>query len=356
MASGFVWGESENNLSNDVQLGGYATSVTSGTLEYELEGLSASRSYYYKAYVQVWDSATSTAVPVYGELKSFTTPAPSENIPTGWLELPASTSGNDYYEGSFFAANGSGVTERNYSYLYQKSRYTSLWVAYPLTSDHIEGSASGKTWKYNSNISNDLQIDVKENSYGTNYNNDTYSRGHQIPAADRKCSENMRGQTYYLTNQTPQNQDGFNSPMWSNLEDAVRNLTSSTDTVYVVTGAAFRKVGGSETIKELYATSSSIKPSTIYIPNYYWKVLLKVKWEGSGASKHITSASAIGVWMYHHQDYHETPTAWQSHVCSVAQIQNWTGFDFFVNLPGDNNSGFEASAEANTSWSTFVNF
>ena len=191
---------------------------------------------------------------------------------------------------------------------------------------------------------------MKSKSYGANYNNSTYSRGHQIPAADRKCNSTMRGQTYYLTNQTPQNQNGFNSPMWSNLEDAVRNLTNSTDTVYVVTGAAFRKVGGSETIKELYATSSSIKPSTIYIPNYYWKVLLKVKWEGSGASKHITSASAIGVWMEHTS--YGSATAWQDHVCSVAQIQTWTGFDFFVNLP-DN---LESSAESNSSWSTFSSF
>lgn len=321
--------------------------VTDGSISVFVSSLTPQKMYYYRAFVAEYNARTGQYDYIYGDVRTFTTAAESSAVaPSGWLEMPAATAGrDDYYTGTFSVGD-----QRNYSYLYDKSRYTSLWVAYPLTKSHTTGTASSTNWNYNPDIANSYQINVKSKSYGANYNNSTYSRGHQIPAADRKCNSTMRGQTYYLTNQTPQNQNGFNSPMWSNLEDAVRNLTSSTDTVYVVTGAAFRKVGGSETIKELYATSSSIKPSTIYIPNYYWKVLLKVKRSGDN----ITGASAVGVWMEHTS--YGTATAWQSHVCSVAQIQNWTGFDFFVNLPGDNNSGFEASAEANTSWSTFVNF
>ena len=349
MASGFIFGESEDALTQDIQLGGYASDVTSGSLEYTIDGLVGGKTYYYKAYVQVWDEATSTAVPVYGAPQSFTTPTTTENIPTGWLELPATTSGSDYYTGSFYA-NG----ERNYSYLYQKSRYTSLWTAYPLTANHISGSASGSSWAYNpdSNIPESIQINVKGNSYGTNYGDDTFSRGHLLPAADRKCNIDLRAQTYYLTNQTPQNQNGFNSPMWSNLEEAVRDLTSSTDTVYVVTGAAFRKVGGSETISELHAAKTGITPETIYIPNYFWKVLLKVKRSGNS----ITEASAIGIWMEHSASSSYSQTAWQSKIYSVKKIEEWTGFDLFANLPGDNFSGIEAAAQANTSWTAFQNF
>lgn len=348
-ASGFVWGESSSDLPHDIQLGGYASGVTSGGLEYTLDGLVGGKTYYYKAYVQVWDDATSTAVPVYGGLQSFTTPTTSANVPTGWLELPTPTSGSDYYTGSF-SANG----ERNYSYLYQKSRYTSLWTAYPLTASHISGSASNKTWAYNpdSNIPEDIQINVKSNSYETNYGDETFSRGHLLPAADRKCNSVLRAQTYYLTNQTPQNQNGFNSPMWSNLEEAVRSLTSSTDTVYVVTGAAFRKVGGSETISELHAAKDGIYPETLYIPNYFWKVLLKVKRSG----KSITEASAIGIWMEHSNNSSYSQTAWKSHVYSVNKIEEWTGFDFFTNLPGTESSGIEATAEANTNWAAFEDF
>jgi hypothetical protein len=36
----------------------------------------------------------------------------------------------------------------------------------------------------------------------------------------------------------------------------------------------------------------------------------------------------------------------------VNQIEEWTGFDFFVNLPDD----LEAEAERNSSWTTLKNF
>lgn len=260
------------------------------------------------------------------------------------MELPslAGYTGSDYYNGVF----GSGKT-RNYSYLYQMSKYTSLWTAYPLTASHTTGDASTSKWSYNSQIADKTkQINVIDNSYGTNYGNDTYSRGHQIPAADRKSSDAMNAQTYLVTNQTPQIQNSFNGVMWSNLENAVRSLTSSTDTVYVVTGAAFQKVGGSENITYLTAAKTEVYPKSIPVPNYYWKVLLKVKRNSSTGS--ITSASAIGFWAPHVAN----PSAYTSYACSVAQIEQYTGFDFFVNLP----SSLKSAAKSNSSWTTFQSF
>ena len=46
--------------------------------------------------------------------------------------------------------------------------------------------------------------------------------------------------------------------------------------------------------------------------------------------------------------------SYTEYVCSVDQIETWTGFDFFPNLPGDNDSGIEKTAESNTSWSNFT--
>ncbi len=248
--------------------------------------------------------------------------------------------GSNYYNGVLTADGG-----RNYSYLYQYSTYTSLWVAYPLTANDITGSASTSSWSYNDQISDKTkQINVISNSYGTNYGNSTYSRGHQIPAADRKSSSAKNAQTYLVTNQTPQIQNSFNSPMWSNLETAVRALTSGIDTVYVVTGATFQTVGGSETVINLTAAKTGIYPTTIYVPNYYWKVLLKVKRSGST----ITSASAIGFWAPHIAN----PSAYTSYAVSVSTIEQYTGFDFFTNLP----ASLKNTAKANDSWTTFQNF
>jgi endonuclease G len=189
------------------------------------------------------------------------------------------------------------------------------------------------------------------NSYPTMYNAGSYSKGHQVPNADRKSNDIANSQTYYVTNQTPQLDDKFNSSIWSSLETAVRNLTRNTDVVYVVTGAAFKKTGGNEQINYLTAASSSTNPQKLPIPNYYWKAVLKVKWDGSS----ISSASAIGFW-FEHREYNSDTEKYTNFSVSVDQIEEWTGFDLFTNLPGDNLSGIEKAAESNTNWTTFQNF
>ena len=233
--------------------------------------------------------------------------------------------------------------KRNYSYLYDKTMYAALWVAYPLTSAHISGSAKS-SWGYNPLIPSDYQVNVVNRSYPGSYGADDYARGHQIPNADRKSSGDMNAQTYYVTNQTPQLQDKFNGSIWSSLENSVRSLTSSTDTVYVVTGACFQTVGGNETINYLH--SSTVTPENLPIPNYYWKVLLKVR---RGTDGTITEASSIGVWL-EHKEY--TDSNWGAHVTSVADIETKTGFNFFPWLSEE----IQATTENNSNWNRFSSF
>ena len=145
-----------------------------------------------------------------------------------------------------------------------------------------------------------------------------------------------------MTNLTPQLQYGFNGGIWNNLETAVQGLTSLCDTVYVVTGAAFRKKGGSETIITIVNTRDS---KTVPVPNYYWKALLKVSLSGDS----ITAATAIGFWLPH-QDLKDED--YRDYAVSINQLETWTGLNLFANLP----SAMESTAEANTNWTVFQNF
>lgn len=278
----------------------------------------------------------------------------------GWLELPASQNGSDFFTSTFFADG-----DRNYTYMYQYSMYTCLWVAYPLyaatmgSSEAIPGPYSpdymemasfedrGKTWAPNPQISDkNKQINVWSGSYGVSVPNadpaDTYARGHQIPNADRSNNGTMQTQTYYATNSTPQIQNRFNGYIWGKLEDGVRE--SVKDTVYVVTGACFNKVGENKTVSYIQPQHDTKQAP---VPNYYWKVLLKVKRSGGS----ITGALAIGFW-YEHKQYTTQDYSNSAYVKSVNQIEEWTGFDFFVNLP----ESLQATAETNTNWSTFKSY
>ena len=308
-----------------------------------------------------YNESTSSYEERYGDVEQFTTSAQAAAQPAGWLELPTYTTSamsgtttsslSDLYYLKHSATMG-GSMQRNYTCLYDPEMYASYWVAYPLCYDHINGSGRSNQWAYDPDVPQSKQTNCVSGAYSVyldteNYTNNYYSRGHQIANADRNGVDDMCDQTYYMTNITPQIQNGFNGGVWNNLETAVQNLTSSCDTVYVVTGAAFRKkTVGTESITTIVNSRDS---KTLPVPNYYWKALLKVTWSGST----VTAASAIGFWLPH-QDLKGADYA--DYAVSVDQIEAWTGFDIFANLPGDNSSGIEKTAEANTSWTSFQNF
>lgn len=358
--AGFEYAESEAGLDgsgsglshlvyDDTSVG----NATSGSISVNLGSLNPSTTYYYRAFVAEFNEATNSHECRYGSVKSFTTASSAAYIPAGWLELPA-VSGSEDFVGEFYGSGARVAANRNYSYNYSYDYLGCLWVAYPLTKSHISGSASNG-WAKNPDVPEDKQImNMFSNSYPSNFQDaGEYSKGHQIPNADRQGDATMNAQTYYMTNQTPQLGNKFNGSVWGSLETAVRNLvssSSSSDTVYVVTGACYRTAGGNEAVNSLTANSSSnVKPKSVPIPNYYWKALLKVKWENGM----VKEASAIGYWMPHTNLSGESFT---SYSCSVDEIERRTGFDLFANLPGSDTSGIEKTAEANTSWTAFQSF
>lgn len=252
-----------------------------------------------------------------------------------WLELPAIRTDGAYPNASEYVIMASG--ERNYTHYYDTSTYASLWVAYPLASRHLGSYNRPSSWSYNPLISTSDQINLCNRSYT---DTDTYSRGHLIPNASRDGILEMQLQTFYVTNAVPQVQNRFNGGVWVDLENAVRAEIGS-DEIYVVTGVAFHKRGGSESIKYTTAKDDNRK---IPIPNYFYKVILKVQKSGNS----ISSASTIGFW-FENKEYNDDYT---NYAVSVDTIEEWTGFDFFVNLPNN----IEQSAESNTSLSSFSNF
>ena len=246
---------------------------------------------------------------------------------------------SDDYVGTYYA----GI-KRNYTHLYDKSTYASLWTAYPLYAGTV-GGLRKESWAANPYLDVSEQINIWDGSYGVSYGSDgnIYSRGHLLPDGDRSNDATMQEQTYYATNLVPQVQNGFNGGIWKSLEVAVRDAIPASDTLYVVTGVAFKKVGGSESITYISPKWDSKKCP---VPNYFYKVLLKVKRD---ANKSVTSAETVGFW-FENKAY--SGSTYSSYAVSVDQIEQWTGFDFFVNLP----DAVENSAETNADWTTFQNF
>ena len=261
------------------------------------------------------------------------TAKPSES----WLELPAEDTNGLYPNAVELKVKSGG--ERNYTAYYDKSTYTSMWTAYPLQSKHMGSLARPSKWYFNTEIGEEYQVDLT----GSSYEGDTYSRGHLIPNASRNGISEMQKQTFYVTNSVPQVQNSFNSGIWSSLEGALQTMAKGGETLYIVTGVAFSKVGESKSVSYIKAKDDT---KNIPIPNYFYKIVLKVTTNSSGT---VTSASTIGFW-FENKAYSNSTYA--NCAVSVDQVEQWTGFDFFANLP----DGIEASAESNTNWSSFQSF
>ena len=325
-------GDTAGSSARTAYFNGGGLSAGSGSWSVTVGSLSPGTTYYYRAAMQVGDRD------FYGGIRSFTTMAASiEVLNDAWLELPATKSGANYVAGSF----SSGGT-RNYSYQYDKTMYSALWEAYPLSAAYTDGPLSSGSWSYNPDIDAKYQVDVRSYSYGTAYGDDTYSRGHLLPSADRKTDATMRSQIFYVTNQVPQIQNSFNDGVWGSLETATRGLLSTVDEVFVATGVVFRTPGGGETVKYLSARSG-YSPAQLPVANYFWKVLLKVRRSGGV----VVAASAIGFW-FEHKAY-ASGSSYVSFARPVDEIEALTGLDMFVNLPDD----VEAACEKNSSWETF---
>ena len=238
--------------------------------------------------------------------------------------------------------------------------FTSMWIAYPLDKSTCTGSHpySGD-WVSPPGISKSDQINVWDHSYNVFLGGDTYTdpfstagteyyaRGYQIPDADRQYNSTMVQQTYYAINSTPQIQNKFNGSIWGALETDIRNSVVNSqnedETVYVITGPAFQKVGETKDILWILPRGDS---KTCPVPNYYWKAVLRLKFNTDGS---VQSAKSIGFWFEHKQYPNAT---YSNYKCSVNDIESWTGLDLFTNLP----DGIEESVESNTDWQAFQNF
>ena len=215
----------------------------------------------------------------------------------------------------------------NYTALYDTERYASLWVAYVVTSEDMGDTKRPTSWSYNPLLSTSKQVNLCSRSY-----NDDYSRGHLIPNASRNARREEQEQTFYVTNSVPQIQNGFNGGVWMHLESAVQRYAER-EPLYVATGVVFEPVGES---CEIRYTTAKDDTKPIPVPNYFYKVVLRVERNASGE---VIDAEAIGFW-FEHRAYSDK---YYNYAMSVDDVERLTGFDFFASLPDD----VEARAERN---------
>ena len=243
-----------------------------------------------------------------------------------WAELPVCKEEKNYIFNSHYGTLGLNNNARNYTYCFDPKVRASLWVAYPLHKSHTSGDANrnNSSFGYDPKVDDELQAALGRGSY-----NGWYDRGHQLPAADRKCSQQMMDQTFYSTNMTPQ-QANFNQNKWAVLEGKVRNMTCN-DTLYVVTGAYF----GDQHHSSIDSKTTDKLGNNCPTPTHYYKALLRTKKGNTGKRiDEITDANELRaiVFWFEHENSGDDTTITSADCITVSQLEELTGFNFFPML------------------------
>lgn len=236
----------------------------------------------------------------------------------GLLEVPELRPSNIFVSHFTKVGNKDVMT---YCYEFDRLKIHTRWVAYRFDAITRESNTSrSNAWADDPALPEVYRI-------GTGYF-PGFDRGHICPSADRLYSLEANMQTFYMSNMSPQD-NSFNSGVWVLLEDLVRRCGRSAtfaDTLYVVKGGTI----ADGQIRSYLERTPTMK---ITVPKYYFTALLSVK-DGS--------YSSIG-FLLEHNKTNAYKTDLSEFAMSIDKLEDFTGINFFSNLPETTEDAVEAS-------------
>ena len=352
----FKYGASSGNLDQTAYYNNGLTNA-SGSFSVAVSGLDPSTKYYYKVYMSVWDG--SAYQEISGSVLSFTTTAVTPQ--TGWqaylsdygmpnvsgLGLSLRQSGtNSARDDKWYSVNTSNSNRQlaihtysqgapsnaetlNYVVLYDKTKYAPVWTYHVMNSTYWPDNNVSR----NEDWASDPAISFTQQTGLDNANTVGYSRGHLVASNYRQTTVAQNKQTFYYSNQAPQWQNGFNSGVWSTLEERVASsavVPNGTTMLYVVTGV-------------LYEGTTTTKPSgslNVPIPSHFYKCIMKCTFNGST----ITGAQGIA-FVYTNESHTGSSYYDSAFVTTIDAIETRAGFDFFAAVPANVQNTAEANSD-----------
>ena len=152
---------------------------------------------------------------------------------------------------------------------YDRRTRNPSWVAEHITPQSL---AMKNADRKHSTFAEDTSIPALFRAKLADYFRSGYDRGHQVPAADAKWSQDAMDGTFLLSNMCPQVGEGFNRDYWAHFEDFSRKLTTRYPSVRIVTGPLYlphRDPDGKWRVNyEVIGT-----PPNVAVPTHFYKVI-----------------------------------------------------------------------------------
>jgi endonuclease G len=153
--------------------------------------------------------------------------------------------------------------------VYDRRLRNPAWVAEHITPESLRMNAGDRK---HSVFYEDSSIPDKFRAKLKDYFRSGYDRGHQVPAADAKWSQDAMNATFSLSNMCPQVGEGFNRDYWAHFEDFCRRLAFQYPSVRIVTGPLYlpkRDADGKWRVS--YEMIGS--PPSVAVPTHFYKVI-----------------------------------------------------------------------------------
>ena len=213
------------------------------------------------------------------------------------------------------------------------------WVAWHLDKDDIGSSDRMDNFRPDTELPSDWyavkKADYKYNDYG-------FDRGHVCPSADRTATSDDNSMTFLMTNMMPQSPDN-NRVIWMHFETFERKLVEQGNEVYIIAGPYGK--GGTSGKGYFEEIDIEMKDGTVRkmtVPSHTWKVLLSFPEGDDDLARSANDITAIAINVPNAQGIAKNGD-WEQYLCSIDDIENMTGYDFFELLPDDIEDLVEAS-------------
>ena len=199
---------------------------------------------------------------------------------------------------------------------YNKETRCPNWVAWHLTKAHTYGSSK----RSEESFAEDTEVTPRATD--NDYYNSRYDRGHMCPAGDNKWDATAMRQSFLFTNICPQNHN-LNKYEWNNLEILCRDWARRYGAIDIVCGPVYNSSSATNTIGR----------GKVRVPDGFFKVVMC----------RMGQPKAIG-FLFKNDG---KKVSLESVVCTVDEVEQKTGIDFYPAL--DDKIERRIEAEANLS-------
>lgn len=158
------------------------------------------------------------------------------------------------------------IEKENFTLAYDAKTRNPSWVLEHLTYQKLKGTAV----RTKSKFKRDDEIPAIFRATLEDYKGSGFDRGHMASCRNHISSSKAMSDTFYLSNVSPQNPK-FNSGIWAQLEQYVRDLTKTCKDVYVISGGLY--VPYEEANGKRFIKYEVIGENNVAVPTHYYKVL-----------------------------------------------------------------------------------